>query len=84
MKPDTASDHRARWAEQAKGMDIKALHWQYADSIRQASHYRGSQAQVHDFYQERADFFLDKFQKARKKAKRAAERLAAKELKGAA
>ena len=84
MKPDTATDHRARWEEQAKGMDIKQLHWQYAEAVRQASYYRGSQTKVHEWYQERADFYLDKFQKARNRAKRAAERRAAKEAKGAA
>lgn len=84
MKPDTASDHRARWEEQAKGMDIKQLHWQYADAVRLASYYRGSQTQVHEFYAERADFYLDKFQKARNKAKRAAERAAKKAAKAAA
>lgn len=56
----------ARWKDQARNMDIKQLHWQFGEAIRQASYYRAT-PKVASFYQDRADFFLDLFQKERAK-----------------
>jgi len=63
-----------RWREQAKGMDLRQLHWQYADSVRQASYYHGSGTQTEEFYAKRADFYLDLFQKGRNKEQKKMER----------
>jgi hypothetical protein len=56
------------------------LHWQFAESERQASYYRGSGTVAADFFERKADFFLNEFEKARNKERRNAERALARIL----
>lgn len=68
-------DEQKRFKEQAKGLDLKQLHWVYADSVRQAGIYEYTHAKTSEAHRRRAAFFLERFQTLRSKEQKKAELL---------
>jgi|TARA_Y100000289_G_scaffold5663_2_gene5154 hypothetical protein len=71
-------DERKRFKAQAKGLDLKQLHWVYADSVRQAGIYEYTHAKTSEAHKRRAAFFLERFQTLRaKEQEKVRQRIAA-------
>ena len=75
MNPNKLKEHTNKWQLKSKGLGSRELHWHFAESVRQASYFRGSGTIAAKFYEKKADFFLNKFEGAKNKERRNAERV---------
>ena len=75
MNPNKLAEHTKKWRLESKGLGTKQLHWHFAESVRQASYFKGSGTIAAKFYEKKADFFLNEFEKAKNKERRNAERV---------